>query len=41
LPYVRVGFDGVIELWKGGNVMRISQDEARFIASLLDKIIVR
>ncbi len=41
LPSVRVGFDGVIELWKGGNVMRVSPDEARFIASLLDKIIAR
>lgn len=41
LPYVRIGFDGRIEIWKGGNTMHLTWEEARFIASLLDKITAR
>jgi len=41
LPYVRIGFDDRIEIWKGGNTMRLTWDEARFVASLLNKITAR
>ncbi len=37
-PSVRITFDGTIELWKGGNIMRLTTDEARFIARLLDNV---
>jgi hypothetical protein len=37
-PSVRITFDGTIELWKGGNIMRLTADEARFIARLLDNV---
>ena len=38
LPYVRVSFDGKIEIWKGGNTMRLTREEAQFIANLLSNI---
>lgn len=38
-PSVRVTFDGGIEIWKGNNIMHLSQDEARFIANLLNSIV--
>ena len=38
LPSVRVSFDGRIEIWKGSNTMRLTWDEARFIANLLTNI---
>lgn len=38
LPYVRVSFDGSIEIWKGGNAMRLTPDEAKFVANLLTSI---
>lgn len=38
MPFVRVSFDGKIEIWKGGNTMRLTRSEAKFIASLLSKI---
>jgi hypothetical protein len=38
LPYVRISFDGNIEIWKGSNVLRLTLDEARFIANLLTSI---
>lgn len=38
LPSVRVSFDGSIEIWKGGNAMRLTQEEAKFVASLLTSI---
>lgn len=37
-PFIQVNIDGLIELWKGNNVMRLTADEARFIARLLDNI---
>ena len=39
VPSVRVTIDGVIEIWKGGNTMRFKEDEARFVATLLNKIV--
>lgn len=38
LPFVRASFDGRIEIWKGGNTMQLTWDEARFIANLLGNI---
>jgi len=38
-PSIRVTIDGHIELWKGGNTMRFTWEEARFIASLLSNIV--
>jgi hypothetical protein len=38
-PSVRVTMDGKIEIWKGSNVMRLSWDETRFIATLLNNIV--
>jgi hypothetical protein len=38
LPSVRVSIDGKIEIWKGSNTMRLTWDEARFIANLLTSI---
>jgi hypothetical protein len=38
LPHVRISFGGNIEIWKGGNVLRLTLDEARFIANLLTSI---
>ena len=38
LPSVRVSIDGRIEIWKGGNTMRLTRDEAIFIAKLLKSI---
>jgi hypothetical protein len=38
-PSVRVTIDGKIEIWKGSNIMRLSWDEARFIATLLNNIV--
>jgi hypothetical protein len=38
IPSVRVTFDEKIEIWKGGNTMRLSWDEARFIANLLTNV---
>jgi len=38
IPFVRVSFDGRIEIWKGGNTMRLTSDEAKFIANLLTNI---
>lgn len=38
LPHVRIGFDGRIEIWKGGNVLHLTWDESRFIASMLSNI---
>ena len=37
-PSVRCMMDGVIELWKGTNVMRLSPDEARFVAKQLSAL---
>jgi len=34
-PSVRVTFDGIIEIWKGSKIMRLTADDARFIAKLL------
>ena len=31
---VRCTMDGIIEIWKGSNVMRLSADEAGFVAKL-------
>jgi hypothetical protein len=39
MPSVRVTIDGTIEIWKGGNTMRFKEDEARFVATLLNKIV--
>jgi hypothetical protein len=39
MPSVRVTIDGVIEIWKGGNTMRLKEDEARFVATLLSRIV--
>jgi len=39
MPSVRVTIDGVIEIWKGGNTMRLREDEAVFVATLLSKIV--
>lgn len=38
-PSIRITIDGKIEIWKGGNTMRLSWDEARFIANLLSSIV--
>ena len=38
LPSVRVSIDGKVEIWKGGNTMRLTWDEARFIGNLLTSI---
>lgn len=38
-PSVRISMDGKIEIWKGSNVMRLSLDETRFIATLLHNIV--
>ena len=38
MPSVRYMMDGVIELWKGSNVMRLSPDEARFVANQLSAL---
>jgi hypothetical protein len=38
IPSVRATLDGKIEIWKGGNTMRLTCDEARFIGSLLTNI---
>jgi len=38
-PSIRVTIDGHIEIWKGGNTMRLTWDEARFIVSLLSNIV--
>jgi hypothetical protein len=38
LPSVRVSIDGKIEIWKGSNTMRLTWDEAKFIANLLTSI---
>lgn len=38
-PSLRVTIDGKIEIWKGGNVMRLERGEAQFIANLLNKIV--
>ena len=37
-PSVRITMDGIIELWKGNNIMRLTADEARFVAELLNSI---
>jgi hypothetical protein len=37
-PSVRVTIAGIIEIWKGGNVMSLTADEARFVAKLLNKM---
>ncbi len=39
IPSVRVTIDGKIEIWKGGNTMRLTWDESRFIANLLSNIV--
>jgi len=39
LPSVRILMDGVIEIWKGHNVMRLDPDEAKFITGMLGKIV--
>lgn len=36
---VRVTFDGRIEIWKGGNILRLTWDETRFIANLINNIV--
>lgn len=38
-PSVRVTIDGIVEIWKGGNIMRFKEDEARFVAALLNKVL--
>jgi hypothetical protein len=38
-PSVRVSFDGKIEIWKGGNMLRFTRDEALFISTMLTNII--
>jgi len=38
-PSVRVTIDGTVEIWKGGNTMRFKEDEVRFVAALLNKIV--
>ncbi len=38
MPSVRCMMDGVIELWKGSNVIRLSADEARFVAIQLSAL---
>ena len=38
-PSVRITFDGKIEVWKGGNMMRLTRDEARFVGDQLINIV--
>jgi hypothetical protein len=38
MPSVRCMMDGVIEIWKGTNVMRLSTDEARFVTKQLSAL---
>lgn len=38
-PSVRVTIDGKIEIWKGSNIIRLSWDEAQFIANMLTNIV--
>ena len=38
IPYIRATFDGKIEIWKGGNVMRLTVDEAKFVGTILINI---
>jgi hypothetical protein len=38
-PSVRVSFDGKIEIWKGGNMLRLTRDEALFISTMLTNIL--
>lgn len=38
-PSIRVTIDGIVEIWKGGNIMRFKEDEARFVAALLNKVL--
>jgi uncharacterized SAM-binding protein YcdF (DUF218 family) len=38
VPSVRITIDGKVEIWKGGNIMRLTWDEARFVANLLANI---
>jgi len=38
LPSVRVSIDGKVEIWKGGNTMRLTWDETKFIGNLLTSI---
>jgi hypothetical protein len=38
-PSVRILMDGMIEIWKGRNVMRFTQEEAKFITDLLAKTV--
>jgi hypothetical protein len=38
-PSIRVTIDGEIEIWKGGNTMRFTRDEARFITDTLSNIV--
>ena len=37
-PSVRITFDGKIEIWKGGNMMRLTRDEAHFVGDQLINI---
>ena len=39
MPSVRFVMDGSIELWKGRSVMRLSPDEARFVAKQLSVLV--
>ena len=37
-PSVRISLEGIIEIRKGENLMRLNRDEAHFIADLLSRI---
>lgn len=39
MPSLRCIMDGVIELWKGSNVIRLLPDEARFVANQLSALV--
>jgi hypothetical protein len=34
-PHVRIDMNGMIEIWKGRSVVRLTRDEARFVKDLL------
>jgi hypothetical protein len=38
IPSVRISFDGKIEIWKGGNTLRLTMEEAEFIANILTNL---
>ncbi len=38
-PSVRVTIEGIIEIWKGSNVMRFSKEEAQFIANIFTNLV--